>query len=243
MVIARSDDGMAFEPIATFHREQFESDSLERPTLVRTQTGRWRLYVSCATPGTLHWRVEMLEADDPGSFASEIRQMVLPGDEWTAVKDPVILWSGDRWHLWASCHPLPDPAEADRMVTGYATSADGLAWSWGSTALTGSPGTWDERGTRVTSVLRAGDRTFAYYDGRATADENTEERTGLAISNGDGVFRAIDDRPVAVSPYQPGSLRYVSVVSLGDGRHRLYYEATNPDGSHSLYTEYVDLST
>jgi hypothetical protein len=32
----------------------------------------------------------------------------------------------------------------------------------------------------------------------------------------------------------------VSVVSLGEHSYRLFYEATNPNGAHSLYTERVD---
>jgi hypothetical protein len=35
-----------------------------------------------------------------------------------------------REHLWASCHPLADPLQADQMTTEYATSPDGLAWTW-----------------------------------------------------------------------------------------------------------------
>ena len=44
------------------------TESLERPALVRTPEGRWRLYLSCATFGTKHWRVEMTEAAHPGEF-------------------------------------------------------------------------------------------------------------------------------------------------------------------------------
>ncbi|MFC7642489.1 hypothetical protein ACFQX6_17185 [Streptosporangium lutulentum] len=123
-----------------------DTESLERPTLVRTPEGRWRLYLSCATYGTKHWRVEVLEADDPSGFDPGNRRMVLPGDPKTGVKDPVIVRRGDMWHLWASCHPLAEPEEADQMVSDYATSADGLEWIWQGTALSGRPGLWDARG-------------------------------------------------------------------------------------------------
>ena len=66
------------------------------------------------------------------------------------------------------------------MVTDYATSADGKEWTWHGTALNGRPGHWDSRGTRVTAVMHTGDTIVAYYDGRASAAENYEERTGIA---------------------------------------------------------------
>ena len=123
--MARSEDGVHFEPLLTIGREMIGTESLERPSLVRTETGTWRLYLSCATPGTKHWRVELVEAAHPAEFDALTSQVVLPGDAKTGVKDPVIVHHDGLWQLWASCHPLADPDEADQMVTDYATSADG----------------------------------------------------------------------------------------------------------------------
>ena len=113
------------ETVATVSREQLNAESLERPSLVRSPAGRWRLYLSCATPGTKHWRVELLEADHPSRFDPGDSLVVLPGDAKTGVKDPVIRHRDGRWQMWACCHPLADPDEADQMVTEYATSDDG----------------------------------------------------------------------------------------------------------------------
>ncbi len=88
--VARSADGVRFETVLTITRAQFAADSLERPALVRDPAGRWRLYLSCATPGTKHWRVEMLQASHPSRFDARHRVVVLPGDAQTGVKDPVI---------------------------------------------------------------------------------------------------------------------------------------------------------
>ncbi len=240
VVIARAtDDGERFETLGTVHKDRLDTESLERPALVRTEEGRWRLYVSCATPGTKHWRVEVLEADSPERLAGASADVVLPGSAGVGVKDPVILRHGGKWHLWASCHPLEEWDEADRMVTDYATSADGLDWTWHGTVLRGRPGLWDARGARVTTVVPHQGHIFAYYDGRASAAENYEERTGLALGTGiGGVLLAQGDAPIAESAHHGSGLRYLCAVPLPGGYGwRLYYEATRADGAHELRTE------
>jgi hypothetical protein len=237
VAVARSADGERFQTLLTVGKEELGAESLERPALVRTPEGLWRLYLSCATPGTKHWRVEVTEAAHPAEFDIRHRETVLPGDAKTGVKDPVILYHGGRWHLWASCHPLADPLEADQMTTEYATSADGLAWTWHGTALSGTPGQWDSRGTRVAAVHFGAGTVTAYYDGRASAAENYEERTGVATGTDPAMLTPLGGGPAASSPYRGGGLRYLNVLALPDGRRRLYYEMTGADGSHALHTE------
>jgi hypothetical protein len=223
VAVARSADGEHFETLLSIGKEVMVTESLERPALVRTPEGRWRLYLSCATFGTKHWRVEMTEAAHPGEFDAGRREVILPGDAKTGVKDPVIRYHGGQWHLWASCHPLADPLQADQMTTEYATSSDGLAWTW--------------HGTRVTSVGFGEEVVTAYYDGRASAAENFEERTGVATGTDPSALASVGDGPHASSPHLGGGLRYLDMVPLPGGRHRLYYELTGPDGAHALVTE------
>ena len=239
-VIARSADGVRFTPVVGIGKERFGAESLERPALVHTPEGTWRLYVSGATPGTKHWRVDLLEAGSVEELATVEPRTVLPGDDRTAVKDPVIRFDGTTWHLWASVHPLDDPAATDRMTTEHATSPDGVDWTWQGTALTGRPGSWDARGVRFATVVLDGGRSWALYDGRANAAENWEERTGLAVRNGSGGFVAVGDEPLLASPHAPFGLRYADVVALPSGGARWFYEATRPDGAHELRTVLLD---
>ena len=239
VVVARSEDGERFETLALLGSAEFGAESLERPALAVTPDGRWRLYVSCATPGTKHWRVDLIEAVQPSAFRARDARTVLPGSPRTGVKDPVVAMRDGRWQLWASCHPLEADDTADRMVSRYATSPDGIDWAWHGTALAGRPGGWDARGVRITSVLRSNGQVIAYYDGRATAAENCEERTGVATGTHGGSFRPFAAQPAAVSPHGTGALRYLTVLRLPDGGHRLYYEACRRDGSHDLRTEAV----
>jgi hypothetical protein len=237
IAVARSVDGVRFQTLTTIRREEVGSDSLERPGLIRDRSGRWRLYLSCATPGTKHWQIELMEAGHPAEFDVSKRVVVLPGDAKTGVKDPVIHRENGTWQLWACCHPLAGPGEADQMVTEYATSTDGYDWTWHGTALSGRPGYWDSRGTRISAVWPDGDEIVAFYDGRASAAENYEERTGVATGTGPTALVALGADPAAESPYAGRGLRYLDILVLPDGARRLYYEMTRPDGAHELRTE------
>jgi hypothetical protein len=230
LVIARSGDGVGLSPVGRLDKQRFGAESLERPAIVRTGTGRWRLYVSCATPGSKHWRIDAVEADDPAGLPDAEIRSIFAGDELTGVKDPVIQRVGSQWRAWICCHPLELPDEEDRMYSRYATSDDGLIWSWGAIALAGRAGAWDARGARITAVLADGS---ASYDGRATKDENFSERTGLATpTRVPHTLVASDNGPVS-------NARYLDVVPLPGSGYRIYYEAPLPDGSHELRTELV----
>lgn len=237
VVIARSADGVEFETLQIISKGEMDAESLERPALLLTPDGTWRLYLSCATRGTKHWRVELLESSAPDAFSARQRAVVLPGDATKAVKDPVVVHQDGKWHVWAAVHPLADPAQTDRMTTEYATSADGCDWTWHGPALMPRPGHWDSRGARVTAVRFEDEGVVAFYDGRASAEENFEERTGVATGILPTSLTAVGDAPVAQGPGPLPGLRYLEIVDLGSGHERLYYELTRPDGLHELRTE------
>ena len=169
----------------------------------------------------------MLDAPTLEGLGDADVRTAFAGDELTAVKDPIVRRFGGVWHAWVCCHLLDEPGEEDRMNTAYATSADGLEWDWHGTVMEGRFGEWDARGARLTTILPDG---RAAYDGRASAEENWFERTGLAVPDG--------GRYVSTGP-PVFDARYLEVLPLGDGRHRIYYEARRPDESHELRTELI----
>jgi hypothetical protein len=232
-VVARSDDGVTLRTVCTIEQDRFGAQSLEKPSLVRTDEGRWRLYVCPAAPApSKHWWIDVLEADDPSGFAEAEARTVFPGDANTGVKDPFVRRTPDGgWEAWICCHPLEVADEEDRMTTAYATSRDGLDWDWHGTVLAPRPGKWDARGARLTTVLPDG---RAAYDGRATKEENWFERIGLARLTGGrpGQLEQTNDDAAA-------DARYLDVLPLPDGGYRIYYEARLPDESHELRTELI----
>jgi hypothetical protein len=222
--VARSpvEDGINFETLCSIDKDDMDAESLERPALDVTPDGDWQLYLSCATFSTKHWRIERLRADRPEEFSARSRETVFPGSAEFAIKDPVLVRGSDL-RIWATAHPLTDGDDnADRMISVDAPSCE--------TVMAPQPGTWYSRGTRITAI--AGD--YAYFDGRASAAENFEERTGVAQWNGSR-FVAVAG-PVS-SPFGGGALRYVSAITLPDRTQRLYYESATRYGSHELRSE------
>ena len=232
-VVARSPDGEHLTTVAEIDQSRFNAASMERPSIIPTDEGRWRLYVcSASKPPSKHWWIDLLEADDPADFASAEARTVFPGDEMVGVKDPIVRRTPDGgWEAWICCHPLDVPDEEDRMTTAYATSADGVAWDWHGTVLAPRPGSWDQRGARLTAVLPDG---RAAYDGRASKEENWFERTGLARLTGrrPGELEQVSDDAVR-------DVRYLDVLPLPGGGYRIWYEARLPDLSHELRTELI----
>ena len=148
-VVARSDDGETFTPVATLDEKDFGAMGMERPALARTDSGGWRLYVCSATPDSAHWWIDVLESDEPEGLGSAEPRTAFPGDEHFGVKDPVVQRADGGWRAWICCHLLEEKGEEDRMLSAYATSADGLDWEMAGVALAGRPGMWDARGARL----------------------------------------------------------------------------------------------
>ena len=109
VIVARWEDGEHVEQVTEVHRETFGAESLERPVLMPVGELGWRLYLSCATPGSKHWWVDSLTAPTVADLPAGHQQVVLAGDEHTGVKDPVITPGGRRMAPVAVLPPTPRP--------------------------------------------------------------------------------------------------------------------------------------
>lgn len=222
--VARSpvDNGIHFDTLCVIDKEDMDAESLERPALDVTPDGDWDLYLSCATYSSKHWRIERVRARRPQDFSARTGTTIFPGSAAFGIKDPVLVRSGDL-RVFATLHPLTGGDEnADQMISVDAYS--------GELVMAPEPGAWYRRGARLTAVVGE----YAYFDGRASAAENFEERTGIAKWDGSRYIAVAG--PVS-SPFGGGALRYVSAIELPAGRLRLYYESATEYGSHELRTE------
>ncbi|GAA3286796.1 hypothetical protein GCM10020218_049340 [Dactylosporangium vinaceum] len=87
-------------------------------------------------------------------------------------------------------------------------------------------------------VLPTSDGVLATYDGRATAEENWEERTGVATGTF-GALTADRGRAGLRRRTHRAGCGTLTLVTLAGGRRRLYYEMTRADGAHELRTEVI----
>jgi len=257
--IAASSDGERFETIWTGRKEQFGTPSIERCALVRTDSGRWRLYISYVDGVTDKWRIDLMEADSPDAFDPAHRVPILTAEQIGAegVKDPWVCQVGGVWHMIASFATTPTDLAGDhgalhgtrdiyntghtKSCTGLATSADGVQWQWGGMLLEPRDGAWDAYAARINTVVYRAPFWFGFYDGSKSVAENYEERCGLAYSLDLHHWERLSITGPAIGPNGgPGSVRYVEAVQ-GPDWVRYYYEYTRPDGSHELRTSRVAL--
>ena len=191
IVVARSTDG---ETVRDRPRDLDKDDfdcrvaraarrSPSRPTAGGGSTSAAR------RPGTLHWWVDALEADDPSGVRPQHADLDAARRRGHRVQGPGRSSTRTAAGTCGSaCTAIEDPADADRMHTVVRDERRrpplGPAADRARRAATG---TWDQRGARVASVLMEPDHVVAYYDGRATAEQNWEEQTGLAFGREPGV--------------------------------------------------------
>jgi hypothetical protein len=238
--IAESADGVRFTELWSVTKEELATESMERPCLRRDPDGRYLLYLSYLDPADGRWRIDALEADSPEGFDVRGAKRVLTAAETgtDAVKDPYVVRVGPAYYMYVSTFLTA----AGPAPTSLAVSLDGLRFRWlGETLGVGAE--WDRYQARLTSILPLERGFLGFYDGAGSADEDTEERLGIAVSFDLVRWQRLSlEEPWLVSPHATGSLRYVDCLRRG-GEAWLYYEHARADGSHELRLSRVDLGT
>ncbi len=250
--IAESTDGAKFTDIWSVRKEDLGSSSMERSALIVTPNGAYRLYISYVDPVNNKWRIDMMQSDDPRHFDILQRESILTADSMQVegVKDPYILSLNGVHHMFFSYAPKLQGFSPEQIArlhttgdifntgkvksrTGLALSQGGISFRWLRDVLPLGK-SWDSHTARVTCVLPLKRGFVIFYDGASHGEPNYEEFTGIATSPDLVHYERISrERPVLVSPFGSGSLRYVSAVSVGDDFY-FYYECSRQDGSHEL---------
>ncbi len=246
--VARSADGLHFEDVWVVTRGAWRTPSMERFSLVH-DANVYRLYVSYADSGDNRWRIDLLEASHPSRFDPAALQHVLTvddvqgtaGEKVEGVKDPWVFRFRGIWHMLVSCavsrhtnlevrdamHETADVYNTGLITapTALATSTDGRRWQWQQIVLgTGPSGSWDGYQARLNSVIPGPGFWLGFYDGAETADQNYEERCGLAASFDLRQWTKLTpQKPAFGSESGTGSVRYVEAVLQRDSLH-CYYE-------------------
>lgn len=248
--IACSSNGVEFEDIWSGHKATLDSTSIERCALIRMPAGHWGLFISYVDPADRRWRIDLVENDDPAGFDLTERTGVLTAKDIGAegVKDPFVCQIAGLYHMvvsYATGNPGASGEEMHRTNdaydtgliksrTGLATSDDGTNWTWDGEILGPSATGWDCYCSRISTLWQEDGVWLALYDGSASADENYEERCGLAFSLDLRQFHRVTRRgPLMHQPNASGSLRYFDVVELPEATF-YYYETARADGSHEL---------
>ncbi len=250
--VARSHDGATFTDIWKAKKEDFDSPSVEKACLMKTPESKWRLYLSYVDGADGKWRVDMLEAAEPGTFDPAARQKILTADDVgvEGVKDPVVLLIGHTYYMLLSYAPRPEAVSDDQKAqmhqtadvyntgitkscSALATSTDGVHFEWHGEVF-GPGDSWDAYCGRLGGIVYVPPIFTVFYDGSTSVEENYEEKTGLAMSFDLRHYERISTTaPVLTSPHASNSLRYIDAVQLAEEIY-YYYEYARSDGSHEL---------
>jgi hypothetical protein len=251
--VAQSKDGVHFDTIWKTTKEELNTDSIEKGSLIRTKDGRWRLYLSYVDPKDQRWFVVLLEADHPSQFDINKQIPILNAEQTQSegVKDPFVMEVDGKYYMYLSYAPGNSNATDEERQQMHATSDiyntglsksssalavsdDGIQFEWLGDIFPPSESGWDCHAARIGSVQFLPPVYLGFYDGGPSHTENYEEKTGLAVSvDLKSWHRVTPDAPYLTSPHGSGSLRYLHPLEL-ENELRYYYEYARPDGAHEI---------
>ena len=230
-VVAHSADGEQLTTVAVLDKAPLRRHVDGAAGGLRTAEGRWRLYVCCATPGSKHWWIDVLEADDPAGLADAEARTVFGGDDRAGVKDPVVRSPG---RPLARLDLLPPAGRAGRggphdhrLCDQRGRAGLGLARHRAGPPARdlGRPrGQGHRRPPRRPGQLRR--------PGHQGGELLRAHRPGPRWPGRPGGWSRTGDGPVA-------DVRYLEVVPLRAAATASGTRPRSPDGSHELRTELI----
>jgi hypothetical protein len=253
--IARSADLTNWEDLWSVTKDKYDSASIERSALRKGPDGLWRYFTSYVDPADGRWCVVSIKSSNVKTLDVSKRRTIFTAQPLglEGIKDPWIFEQKGVFHMILSV-AIPTPRTTDKShstldiyntgecvsATGIATSTDLDQWEWQGVVFKPEVSGWDCYCRRINSILPAGGKYFAFYDGSASHLDNYEEKTGLAVSSDLKTWKTLTPKgPAFVSPHSSTSLRYIDAQQVGKEVH-LFYEFARQDGAHDLRCVKVD---
>ena len=113
---ARSTDGVNFETLWSATKKQFNSESIESASLLKSQEGKFRLDVSYVNQSIRMWDIALLEGDSPSDFDPARREVVVSAADVVdeGVKDPYVAIVGRTHYMVVHYSPGSDSRRMPR---------------------------------------------------------------------------------------------------------------------------------
>lgn len=260
--IAASTDGANFKIVWHVTSDMLNhTPSMERFCLVTVpQKQVYRLFLSFVDSETNQWRIDVVESELYDKWDMAMRKKVFVASDLPAegVKDPIVMFdtSSNLWHMYVSYSPCASQANAAlhnsadvfntglvKSHTGFATSVDGIHFTFVGDCLSPSSDKWDKfcaRLATVTSIQPQGvslPYKIAFYDGSDSVEKNYEEQASMCLVH-DHHIQKVQQGPWITNS---NSVRYMSAIHVNSNEWWFFYEFTKSDGSHDLRKSVVNL--
>jgi len=235
LVLAVSKNGVNFNSVKVFYKNDVNLYSFERPSLVKDPfTGRFRLYLSGDVGKG--WRIFVLDdVDDPRDFDISTLKIVLSPSsnarDNRSVKDPYVFTVGGLYFMY-----YIGAGVREEMYGAY--SYNGLDWNKFEENPILERGGWHNYYTRPSNILDLDGVFQVFYEGsnKDWYQPVFNIQTGYGISfDLRKIYEVTLDKPLLSSPtgnlYE--TIRYMDSVIVDDKIY-FYYEAARRDNSFEL---------
>ena len=234
---AISDDGLKWEREPGVRLAPFSPEGTLRvlcPDVIPLVEGGYRMYLEASvTPDEPCWIVSAVSAD---GLSFEPEPGVRYGDGQGKYGSPRCVFTDDkaaRYRLYFHSHPLPVEPGSKRFIAS-AVSDDGLRFTRERGVRIAQDNEFESGTVYAPEVVRLGGGSYRMYYAAWTLDP-TNGRI-LSAHSSDGLAWTKDEGPCIDigGKYDKIKASEPCVISLPDGRSRLYYEASDEHGQRRM---------